>query len=76
MMPDCRTPQGCLVPPLLPAAQRVMALRGTIVRLRGMVDAGTVLKMAGADMEDLENLALVESILLELEPKKREEEDG
>jgi hypothetical protein len=63
--PDCRTGKKCLVPRLEPEAQRVMELRGLIVRLRDLVDAGTILKMCGADLEDLALLATVEDLLRE-----------
>ena len=74
MEPRCRTEEGCFIPPLLPAGQRVMELRGLLVRLQPTVDSGTICRMFGADLDDLQLLAIVED---ELRPEKEEDKgDG
>lgn len=62
LIPECR--QGaCVIPPLTAAARRILELRGLIIKLHGLVDAGTVLQMADADLDDLALLAEVEALL-------------
>lgn len=68
VIPDCQAERGCLIPPLLPACRRVMELRGLLVRLHPTVDPGTVCRMFGATLDDLELLALVEDYLRENKP--------
>ena len=58
--PGCETGQGCLIPPLDERGSRVMQIRDMLVRLKDLVDAGTVLRMYGAGIDDLELLALLE----------------
>lgn len=63
MAPDCETGAGCAIPPLAPDGRRVLELRGLILKLHGLVDAGTILRMAEADLDDLALLASVEELL-------------
>jgi hypothetical protein len=63
LTPDCQTATGCAIPPLEPESQRIMHLRGLILRLAGLVDAGTILTLAGADLDDLVLLACTEDLL-------------
>ncbi len=58
--PDCETGKGCLIPALDERAARVTRLRDILVRLKDLVDAGIVLRMYGADIDDLELLAVLE----------------
>lgn len=60
--PDCLT-GSCVIPPLDDDGQRIMGLRALIVSLDGLVDAGTILTMAEADLNDLALLAEVETLL-------------
>jgi hypothetical protein len=76
--PPCRvTPQGCRpegadaavlkngcpIPPLSPENARVLEMRAMLVRLKDIVDPGTVLRMFGATREDVEMLAVAEDEL-------------
>jgi hypothetical protein len=54
---------GCPIPPLTPENERVMEMRAMLVRLKGLVDPGTVLRMFGATREDMEMLAVAEDEL-------------
>lgn len=56
------------MPPLLPACRRAVELRGLLVRLHPTVDAGTVCRMCGATLDDLELIALIEDFLRENKP--------
>jgi len=58
--PDCEAGKSCLIPALDERGARVMQIRDKLVRLRDLVDAGTVLKMYGADLDDIELLAVLE----------------
>ena len=61
--PDCETEKGCIIPPPGERGARVMAMREKLVRLRGLVDSGTILAMYGATKDDLEMLAHVEGMM-------------
>ncbi|MCK4786206.1 MAG: hypothetical protein KAV87_20785 [Desulfobacteraceae bacterium] len=50
-----------------------MELRAKLMSLNGLVDSGTILKMYGADIEDIELLAFIEEAIKELKPGR---EDG
>lgn len=63
IIPDCETDRGCLIPELEQEGRRILEIRSLIVRLAGVVDAGTVLRMAAADLDDLALLAVVEDEL-------------
>ena len=58
--PDCEAGKACLIPALDERSARVMQIRDKLVRLKDLVDAGTVLKMCGADLDELELLAVLE----------------
>jgi hypothetical protein len=60
IIPDCKAGKTCLIPALDERSDRVMQMRDKLVRLRDLVDAGTVLKMYGADLNDIELLAVME----------------
>jgi len=69
LTPPCLTEQGCLIPPPGPAGRRALELRGLIVRLRTLIDPGTVCRNFAADLDDLELLAVIEDEL-------KEDDDG
>jgi len=71
LTPQCQTGTACLIPQLLPEGQRALEMRSTILRLRNLIDPGTICRMYDADMDDLQLLALVED---ELKPE--EDHDG
>ena len=58
--PGCEAGKGCLIPALDERGARVMQIRDKLVRLKDLVDAGTVLQMYGADLDDIELLAVLE----------------
>lgn len=66
--PDCQSERGCPIPELGPAGAKVLHLRGLLMRLHGLVDAGTICRMVDAGLEDLELLAVVEDELREKRP--------
>lgn len=51
---------GCLIPPLSLDEQRVLEMRGMLIRLEGLGIGGEILRMYGATKEDLEMMAVVE----------------
>ncbi len=56
---------GCPIPPLSAEELRILDMRGLLSGLKGLVDAGTVLMMHHATLEDLRALAAVEDGLRE-----------
>ena len=62
-IPDCETAKGCVIPPLTERGVRVMALREKLVRLRDLVDPGTIVAMYGATIEDIDLLAKMEELI-------------
>lgn len=74
--PPCQAGEACLVPPMGAEGLRIMELRGLLLSLRDLVDPGTVCRLAGADLEDLQMLARVETILKELHPEKEPHGQG
>lgn len=54
---------GCWLPALSADEERVLEMRAMLVRLRGLLDPGTVLEMYGAGRDDLELLAVIEEEL-------------
>jgi len=72
-IPACETEKGCMVPSLSERGREIMELRAKLISLSGLVDPGTILKMYGADIDDIELLAFVEEGIKKLELK---EEDG
>lgn len=63
----CKTEKGCPIPPLSDDEARIMEMRGMLLSLQGLVDAGTVLRMHGATLNDLRILTNVENSLKEKE---------
>ena len=62
----CRTPgRKCPIPPLSADEARILEMRRLLVSLKDIVDAGTVLRLHGASIEDLRVLAAVEDGLRE-----------
>jgi len=59
--PDCA---ACPRVEPTPEAARILEIHSRIRALKGLVDGGTILRMYGAGMDDLEMLALVEEVLL------------
>ncbi len=66
------TDRGCPIPQLCEAGQRVMELRGLLVSLHPVVDPGTICRMYGADLDDLQLLAVIENELKAMAPKGSE----
>jgi hypothetical protein len=65
LTPACLTESGCVIPALSEDGRRAVDLRGLLLRLRSVVDAGTVCSYFGADLETLELLAIIEDELKE-----------
>lgn len=68
IIPLCRTEQGCLIPQLRPAGERVLTFRAMRVRLAELVDPGTVSRAFAREFgplewDDLELLAITEDEL-------------
>jgi hypothetical protein len=58
-IPKCRKPGNkCDIPDLSGDGRRIQALFELIARLKGVVEAGDVLRIAGADVDDLALLAV------------------
>jgi hypothetical protein len=62
--PDC---ERCPIPPTTPDNARVMEMRSILTRLKGLMDAGTVLGAYGATRDELGLLAVVEDELRKAE---------
>ena len=71
--PACETEKGCMVSSLSERGREILELRAKLITLNGLVDSGTILRMYGADIDDIELLAFVEEEIKKLELK---EEDG
>ena len=56
---------GCPIPLLSAEEARILDMRGMIMNLKELVEAGNVLKMMGATLEDLRILAAIEEGLRE-----------
>ncbi len=52
---------GCPIPPLTADEARILEMRGMLISLKGLVDAGTILQMHGATLEDMQVLAEIEA---------------
>lgn len=61
--PPCFTETGCWLPPLPEGLQRIFEIRDRLVTLHELVDAGTILRLYDADIEDIELLAVIEGEL-------------
>jgi hypothetical protein len=73
IIPDCKTDVGCTITRALPSVRRALELRGMLVRLHPLVDAGTVCREFGATRHDLELIAHVEDALREEKAEQTEE---
>jgi hypothetical protein len=62
--PPCEKGQ-CPIPGLSAGEARVMEMRSLLIRLRGVVDGGTVLRTYGATIDELELLGAIEDELRE-----------
>lgn len=69
MIPPCRTDEGCWIPPIPPAAQRALEIRDRLVRLHDLNIGDAVLRIYGADKNDLDLLAVAEDVLKPQEEK-------
>ena len=58
--PDCETEKGCLIPPLGPEERRILEIRGKLITLQGLVDAGTIFQIYGVIKDDIDILTVVE----------------
>jgi hypothetical protein len=72
ILPACKTDEGCLIPPLLPDAARVMEIRDRLIRLHRLKIGPEILRIYSATRRDLELMALAEDELNE----KGDTEDG
>jgi hypothetical protein len=72
LTPDCKTAAGCSIPALDRDGLRILELRALIIRLRDLVDSGTVLTLAEAELEDLVLLAMVEDELSGQEKRQKQ----
>ena len=70
--PDCESGRGCLIPSLDDEGLRIIEIYTRIRSLKGLVDAGSILRFYGADTEDLEMLAVVAAEMAEA----KEEDNG
>ena len=67
-VPDCETGKGCPIPPLDERGKRIVEIREKLVKLKGLVDPGTILAMYGATIDELDLLAKVEETMNALKP--------
>jgi hypothetical protein len=67
--PDCWDGE-CKLPALCATGQRILEIRDRIITLQDIVDPGSILRMYGADLEDIELLAEVEEEIRRLNPGK------
>ncbi|MBI5410175.1 MAG: hypothetical protein HZA14_12495 [Nitrospirae bacterium] len=51
---------ACWIPQPDERGQRILEIRDKLVRLQGLVDPGTILRLYSADIEDIEILAFLE----------------
>jgi hypothetical protein len=68
-IPDCETDKGCVIPRLGERGGRIMAIREKLMKLKDLVDPGTILAAYGATIEDLDLLAKVEELMSVASPK-------
>ena len=57
--PEC-TNGECPIPNPGPQGERLLHVRGLLVRLKGVVDSDTICRLTGVDLDDLELLAALE----------------
>jgi len=62
-LPDCETGKGCAIPPLNEWGRRIMDMREKLMKLRNLIDPGTILGLYGATREDLDLLVKVEELM-------------
>lgn len=62
-LPDCEAGMGCVIPPLYEKGRRIMDMWEKMTELKGIVDAGTILDLYGATLEDLDLLAKVGELI-------------
>lgn len=68
---------ACWLPELDERCQRILEIRQKIVTLKELVDAGTILKMYEADLEDIELMAYLEEELKQMRtPETKEPDNG
>lgn len=67
--PECIAGPGCPIPPPGDEGSRILATRDLLLRLKDLIDPGTVCRMCNIDRDDLELLALVED---ELRPPEKD----
>lgn len=60
---------ACWIPSPDECGQRVLEIRSKLVRLQGLVDPGTILRLYSADIEDIEMLAWLEDQIKEINGK-------
>ena len=71
--PPCEIGMPCLIPPLDEAGAKAMEIREQVVKLQNLIDPGTVLKLHGCGLAELELLAVIEE---ELSKTKMEKKDN
>ena len=62
-LPDCETGNGCTIPPLDENGRRIMDMREKLVKLKDLIDPGTILNLYGATRDDLDLLIKVEELM-------------
>ncbi len=72
-VPPCRGEGGCPVPAVSPGEERILQMRSTLIRLKGLACAGAILGAYGAAREDLEFLAFIESELREMKKEDKQQ---
>lgn len=60
IVPDCKTPAGCAIPPLDPEGRRVLEIRTLLGSLHNVIDPGTICRICDVDLIDLQLLAALE----------------
>ena len=61
--PECRTEAGCPIPALEQEGRRTLEIRSMILRLKGLIDPGTICRICSVELSDLELLAIIEEQL-------------
>jgi len=72
-VPPCERGVHCIIAPLDEAGAKAMDIRDQIVKLQHLIDPGTVLKLHGCGLPELELLAVIEE---ELSKAKMEKKDN
>jgi hypothetical protein len=71
-VPECKTPAGCLIPPLSERGSRLLLLRGMRLALGSTIDPGTICRAFEREHGKLEwfDLELLAAVEAELKPEE------